>query len=42
MGRNGLMHRGVAWWGAGAYCLGLFMVSLVVRHGDCRLWAAVP
>lgn len=41
MGRNGLMHRGVAWWGAGAYCLGLFMVSLVVRHGGLPVGLAV-
>ena len=38
---NGLMARGVAWWGAGAYCLGLLVVSLVVRHGGVAVGMAV-
>ncbi len=42
MGRNWLMERGMAWWGAGAYCLGLLMVSLVVRHGGLTVGLAVP
>lgn len=41
MGGNWLMNRGVAWWGAGAYCLGLLMVSLVVRHGGLAVGLAV-
>ena len=35
------MDRGAAWWSGGAYCLGLLMVSLAVRHGGLALGLAV-
>ncbi len=35
------MDRGAAWWSGGAYCLGLLIVSLAVRHGGLAVGLAV-